>query len=516
MTIEAAKPQDTPQKVAKVESQPVAPLQSEASTDLSSKPIKTSESAANRPEVKPDVQPEVSKPEAVRPEVVKPLDKADKADNNDKSEKTEKSEKSEKSEKTEKTDKTDMTETAVLTTELRSAVDRASKVIVKMPSAGSDNSDVIIKADGKIQQNLNMDPQKPDSQNLVIAFEQKDPSTQGLSKEQADALQKLMKYVKEKDKEFTVDAPDQPLEKEVKVPNVEVPVVKADEPAKVQSRVESPEPQSVNPAQPSNSYSPSSYSPNSYASRGGSDTSSSGDYSSSNSYYSAPQDLSQVNMSELLMEWFAADPEKFKKLFPELFKKISGADGKIDLAKLQMLQKSNDPMLASMKESLPGLVSEFPPTKALSGGPASLSADAVNSTGAKLSDKAAQVADELSGSGYCAKGVSLAIERATGKTIYGNANDMRETLPSHGFTEASNKELKVGQVVHLYWTPEVYAQERAKRGDCPNYGDIAVIGKGKDGKLYAFNDNAIPLDDYLKKTRYDKNSLKVFNPPATA
>lgn len=496
MTMEAARSQDHPQKPVPVESPTAKPLQSEATLELSSKPNKANNVTETRAEVKPDsvkqesVKPEAikqesTKPEAVKREVVKSPDKATIAA------------------------QTEKAEHGALTTELKSAVDKASKVIVKMPSAGSDNSDVVIKPDGKIVHNLNMDPQKPDSQNLTIAFEQKDPSTQDLSKEQVEALQKLMVYVKDKDKEFTVHTPDSVVAKEVKTQEVPQPSVNVE-----QEKVDSPR---VEASQRSHSGGDQSYRssyPRSISSSGSSDYG--GDYSSSNSYSPAASEVNEASMSEVLMEWFTADPEKFKRLFPELYKKISGADGKIDLAKLQMLEKSGDPMLASLKDSLPNLVNEFPQTKALSGGPASLSADAVNSTGAKLADKASQVADEMSGSGYCAKGVSAAIERTTGKAIYGNANDMRETLPGHGFSEASSKDLKVGQIVHVYWTPEVYAQERAKRGNCPNYGDIAVIGKGKDGQLYAYNDNAVPLDNYLKKSRYDWNTLKAFNPPATA
>ena len=233
-------------------------------------------------------------------------------------------------------------------------------------------------------------------------------------------------------------------------------------------------------------------------------------------------DWSQVDLFDLLMDWFESDGETFKKLLPGLFKKIAGTNGRIDQKKLRQLVDSKDPGLKLLRAELPRLSEAFPNVPEPHGNAhktleahekVSTSCDAINPTGAKLADKAAQVSDELGTYGYCAKGVSYAIERATGKIIYGNANDMRKSLPEEGFTVSNSKKLKVGQVVHVYWTPEVYAQEQARRGPCPNYGDIAVIGRGRDGQLYAYNDAATPLNDYLQKSRYDWSTLKVFNPP---
>ncbi|MDZ4837906.1 MAG: hypothetical protein SGJ27_29325 [Candidatus Melainabacteria bacterium] len=215
------------------------------------------------------------------------------------------------------------------------------------------------------------------------------------------------------------------------------------------------------------------------------------------------------------MDWFESDPETFKKLMPHLFKKIAGSNGKLDPKKLRQVVDSKDPELVKLKGQLPQLAEAFPSSKKGGSDGISSSGDAVNATGAVLAEKAACVSSELGTSGYCAKGVSFAIERATGKVIWGNANDMRQSLPDQGFTVAQSKDLKVGQVVHVYWTPEVYAQEQARRGPCPNYGDIAVIGKGRDGQMYAYNDAATPLSNYLQKSRYDWNTLKVFNPPSS-
>jgi hypothetical protein len=396
-------------------------------------------------------------------------------------------------------------ESGKLTPELKSAVDNSAKVIVKMPSANTEGADLVIKRDGSIVQYLNMDPNKDGSKNLTVSLEK--GSGNSLSKEQAEALKELVAYTKTRNKEFSVEAP--PTSPPKATPNTA-------ESASQEIPAGSPGPRPGAPEASSagrsggesgtgRSYSNPGASPERSANHGtGGDTG----YRSS-----AQRDWSQVDLSELLMEWFGADPETFKRLMLELYKKIAGADGKIDPKKLRQLQESNDPLLGSVKNQLPLFAEVFPPTQGSSGA-VSASGDAVNATGEKLSDAAAQVAAELPGSGYCAKGVSYAIERATGLVIGGNANDMRVSLPDHGFSLANPKEpLKVGQVVHVNWTSEVHQEEQGRRGPCPNYGDIAVITRGKDGKLYAANDNMIPLDDYLGKDRYAWNTLKVFNPP---
>jgi hypothetical protein len=91
---------------------------------------------------------------------------------------------------------------------------------------------------------------------------------------------------------------------------------------------------------------------------------------------------------------------------------------------------------------------------------------------------------------------------------------MRKSLPDHGFSVANSNNLKVGQIAHVYWTPEVWEQEKRIRGkNTPNYGDIFVIGKDKNGQLIALNDNKIPLENHLSNPRYDISTLKVFTPP---
>ncbi len=389
-----------------------------------------------------------------------------------------------------------------LTPELKSAVEHSERVIVKMPSHDTEGTDLVIKRDGSILQYLNVDPNKDSSKNLTVSFEK--GSGDSLSEEQAEALKELLAYTKTRNKEFSVETPPTAAPKSAEGASPEFP---AGSPGPILGAPEaSSADRSSGESGTGRSYSNPGASPERSASYGtGGDTG----YRSS-----AQRDWSQVDLEELLIEWFGADPETFKRLMPELYKKIAGADGKIDPKKLRQLQESNDPLLGSVKNQLPLFAEVFPPTQGSSGA-VSASGDVVNATGAKLSDAAAQVSAELPGSGYCAKGVSYAIERATGLVIGGNANDMRESLPDHGFTVANSKDLKVGQVVHVYWTPEVYAQERARRGPCPNYGDIAVITRGKDGKLYAANDNMIALDDYLGKDRYAWNTLKVFNPPVS-
>jgi len=508
MANEIAKPQDaTPEVTA--ERQSNAPLHKEAVVELSSKskapqntpdqsvPVKQLEAASTD---KP-----TNKVEPLKSEAAKPVDNFAPPS----STRTLQADKSvaPKLDDTNRKSTPEVAEKGKLTAEMKQAVDSSSKVIVKIHANDGDNSDLVIKSDGTIVQKLNMDPKASTKGHLTVGVEsegaiEKGSAAKKLTEAQAAALREVMAYVNSKNKDFSVEMPppvkqDQPKAELKSVTQPEVSNEKLTPPAS-EARYTQPGRRGYS--------NPGSFAPSYEASPGSNMV---------ENIYSAPApiDFSQVDLSELLMEWFSADPEKFKKLMPELYKKIAGADGKIDPKKLSQLQNANEPLLENLKTQLPSLANEFPATKALSGGAVSTSGDAINPTGAKLAEKAAQVSDELPGSGYCAKGVSLAIERATGKTIFGNANDMRETLPGNGFKEASSKELKVGQVVHVYWTPEVYAQEQARRGPCPNYGDIAVIGKGKDGQLLAINDNSMPLNDYLAKSRYDWNTLKVFNPP---
>ncbi len=359
--------------------------------------------------------------------------------------------------------------------EMRAAIEAASSITV---TADCSNADVVLKPDGTIQQFLRMDRKGGD---FVIALERGDFVPDISADKQFQLFKSLMEYAQELGKIVEMDFASGPVRTASDTDNYSPVRTVYDTGRQVARTTTDTSYRPERTISDTGSYQPA---------RTISDTSA----------YQPPQtDWSQVDLFDLLMDWFASDPETFKKRMPELYKKIVGANGRIDTKKLRHLVDSKDPSLESLR--LP------------SSGKVSTSCEAVNATGAKLADKAAQVSDELGTYGYCAKGVSYAIERATGKIIYGNANDMRETLPSEGFTVSKSKELKVGQVVHVYWTPEVYAQEQARRGPCPNYGDIAVIGKGHDGQLYAFNDAATPLDDYLKKSRYDWNTLKVFNPP---
>ncbi|MBX3073221.1 hypothetical protein KF913_04830 [Candidatus Obscuribacterales bacterium] len=359
--------------------------------------------------------------------------------------------------------------------EMRAAIEAASSITV---TDDCSNADVVLKPDGAIQQFLRMDRKGGD---LVIALEKGDFVPDISADKQFQLFKSLMEYAQE-------------LGKVVEMDFASGPVLTASDTGNYSSaRTVYDTGRQVARTTTDTSYRPERT------------ISNAGGYQpartiSDTSAYQPPQvDWSQIDLFDLLMDWFASDPEAFKKRMPGLYKKIVGANGRIDTKKLRHLVDSKDASLESLRSPSTGKVST--------------SCDAVNATGAKLADKAAQVSGELGTYGYCAKGVSYAIERATGKIIYGNANDMRETLPSEGFTVSKSKDLKVGQVVHVYWTPEVYAQEQARRGPCPNYGDIAVIGKGRDGQLYAFNDAATPLDDYLKKSRYDWSTLKVFTPP---
>ena len=359
--------------------------------------------------------------------------------------------------------------------EMRAAIEAASSITV---TDDCSNADVVLKADGAIQQFLRMDRKGGD---LVIALEKGDFVPDISADKQFQLFKSLMEYTQELGKVVEMDFASGPVRTASDTGNYSSARTVYDTGRQVARTTTDTSYRPERTISDAGGYQPA---------RTVSDTSA----------YQPPQvDWSQIDLFDLLMDWFASDPEAFKKRMPGLYKKIVGADGRIDTKKLRHLVDSKDPSLESLRSH--------------SGGKVSTSCDAVNATGAKLADKAAQVSDELGTYGYCAKGVSYAIERATGKIIYGNANDMRETLPSEGFTVSKSKDLKVGQVVHVYWTPEVYAQEQARRGPCPNYGDIAVIGKGRDGQLYAFNDAATPLDDYLKKSRYDWSTLKVFTPP---
>lgn len=359
--------------------------------------------------------------------------------------------------------------------EMRAAIEAASSITV---TDDCSNADVVLKADGAIQQFLRMDRKGGD---LVIALEKGDFVPDISADKQFQLFKSLMEYAQELGKVVEMDFASGPVRTASDTGNYSSARTVYDTGRQVARTTTDTSYRPERTISDAGGYQPA---------RTISDTSA----------YQPPQvDWSQIDLFDLLMDWFASDPEAFKKRMPGLYKKIVGADGRIDTKKLRHLVDSRDPSLESLRSPSSGKVST--------------SCDAVNATGAKLADKAAQVSDELGTYGYCAKGVSYAIERATGKIIYGNANDMRETLPSEGFTVSKSKDLKIGQVVHVYWTPEVYAQEQARRGPCPNYGDIAVIGKGRDGQLYAFNDAATPLDDYLKKSRYDWSTLKVFTPP---
>lgn len=396
--------------------------------------------------------------------------------------------------------------------EFKTAINDSSKVIVRMPPCDTAGSDIVIKRDGTIIHYLNLSPQN-DGRNLVISLEKAVGADSGLTIEQKESLNDLISYTKYLEKEFSVEFPDSMRDETAKVSksgNIlrealsrllrhknQVPPLSAHQPpvddAELNNRAFS------NTAPPERSFDRSARSGTADNTR----------YVPSNN-----RDWTQVNLFDLLTDWFSADPETFQKLMPGLYKKIAGANGKLDATKLRKLLESKDPMMNNLKSQLPRLADSFPSAKHSTADHMSSSDNAVNKTGAVLAEKAAKVSEELGSSGYCAKGVSFAIERATGKVIWGNANDMRESLPEQGFTVSQSKQLKVGQVVHVYWTPEVYAQEQARRGPCPNYGDIAIIGKGRDGQLYAYNDAATPLNNYLQKSRYDWNTLKVFNPPS--
>lgn len=453
--------------------------------------------------------------------------------------------------------------TIVRTPELKTALDAAPSVVLKMETNNNSRADMVVKRDGSIEHYLNMDAASQRNRDLVIAVERDDTGTNSLAEplteSQKKTLSELKEYLCDSQKKFTVNDIELETKKETnkgegdndksnkendgkengkenykKLSDIfkDSDIFKTFE----RNRNYSGPMRRATDSGASRVASASDYSPG--ASSAGRFSAS--DYSprsvSPGPYFPAARiDWNQIDLFDLMMDWFGADEEAFKELMPGLFKKIFGPNGKIDPKKLRRLVDSKDPGLKELRKELPRLAESFPNSRIIreltssagdgnsssqSGDRSSSShekvsscSDAVNATGAVLADKAAQVSSELGTYGYCAKGVSFAIERATGKIIWGNANDMRKTLPSEGFTETQSKNLKVGQVVHVYWTPEVYAQEQARRGPCPNYGDIAIIGKGEDGQLYAYNDAATPLNDYLQKSRYDWNTLKVFNPP---
>jgi len=356
----------------------------------------------------------------------------------------------------------------------------------------SNDVDVLVKRDGTVEHYLNLNETIDQNKKLVIAFEQEsdgEPLTDG----QSVVLKQLMDYMNVSNKSVELE----PALLERVAGATETPPARSTEPAP--RRAGSPHlPGSsqfgAGPDARRNAF------PSRWSDQGGQGT-------DSDTIPDYPDN--QVDLFEFLMQLFNSNEETFKKLMPGLYKKVVGANGKIDAGKLRKLVDSKDPEVESLKKQFP----QFGDSQKSDKASASTSCDAVNKTGAVLAEKAEEVSGELGSTGYCAKGVSFAIERATGKVIWGNANDMRESLPGEGFKVADNKNLKVGQVVHVYWTPEVYAQEQARRGPCPNYGDIAIIGKGHDGQLYAYNDAATPLDNYLQKSRYDWSTLKVFNPP---
>jgi hypothetical protein len=404
-------------------------------------------------------------------------------------------------------------EKSILTAEVKQAIDGSDQVKVKALAKG-EQADLIVKADGSIEQKIKMSPIQDKAKVLTIGVELGDASSK-LSEAQEKTLNSLLKLAQSKDK-LQANSTDE-LEKHLGArllangESGQTGQANSEVGGTIPSLSQGIEGGGVNRS--SDSFVSSAA--GAYSGTRG-DSAVQSPYSQpSESYnsFASPPDFRQVDISALLMEWFAADPEKFKKLMPDLYAKLKGADGKLDPAKLKEFSQTDSAMLTSLRSTIPSIASEFPEAKALSAVGYTTSAEAISQSGAKLAEQAAKVSDQLGGSGYCAKGVSYAIENAFGMIIPGNANDMRESLPKYGFTVDSGKELKVGQVVHVPWTPEVYAQERARRGNCPNYGDIAVIGKGKDGQLYAYNDNAIPLNDYLSKSRYDWNQMKVFNPP---
>ncbi len=405
--------------------------------------------------------------------------------------------------------KAEVAEKGNLTSEMKAAVDKSEKIVVKIAPAGGDKddkSDLVIKADGTIVQNLNMDPKRTDSKNLTVSVEQTVGSTETLTEQQNDALEKVLAYAKEKNKEVTLDKA-----------NPSAPTEASESSA-------APIPSAGPPRAGDSGGGGGGFAPSGDGMAGGGGASGAADsgagYSGDGGYSSpSPPDYSKVDLSALVTEWFndPASLEKFKKLYPELYAKLLGPDGKLDMNKLRQMKASNDPLLEGLREKLPTIAAEFPESKALSSVP-SASGEYVNPTGKKIAESAKQVSREMGGTGLCATAVSEAIKRAMGVDIWGNANDIPKDLVKHGFTEVDPKNgLKPGQVLVVPWTEEVYAQERLKRGQhVANIGDTVVIGKDSEGKLKAYNDAEYTLNGYLEKQRYAFEKLRVFNPPATA
>jgi hypothetical protein len=392
--------------------------------------------------------------------------------------------------------------------ELRAALNGASSVRV-LPAADASDADLVIKRDGSIEQFIKLNRSVVDQGELIIAMETDIPGMKNLTISQIKTLQDLSDYLDRIQKELCIDSiteiEGEPIDALPGGSKRHARDASQHNPAPIEPGRTSPSGiNGMDNAATTRALNRSSDQAESFSAGTGRDTT---------LRQTAQRDWSDVDLFQLLLDWFSSDEETFKKLMPGLYKKIAGANGKIDLKRLRKIVDSKDPILKPLRNEFPRIAEAFSSATKSGGDQVSASCDAVNPTGAVLAVKAAQVSNELGTSGYCAKGVSYAIERATGKVIWGNANDMRNSLPEQGFSVAQSKDLKVGQVVHVYWTPEVYAQEQARRGPCPNYGDIAVIGKGHDGKLYAYNDAATPLDDYLQKSRYDWSTLKVFNPP---
>ncbi len=400
-----------------------------------------------------------------------------------------------------------------LSVEFKTAINDSSKVIVRMPPCDTTRSDIVIRRDGTIVHYLNLSPQK-DGRNLVISLEKTAGANSGLTVEQKESLNDLIAYTRSREKEFSIEFPE-PMRDETRKTTSSGNILREALSRLLRNKNQVLPPPDHQPSPVGDTVSNGAFSTSAPQQRSFDQSAHSSTTDNTRYVPSNNRDWTQVNLFELLMDWFGADPETFQKLMPGLYKKVAGANGKLDATKLRKLLESKDPMVSNLKNQLPRLAESFPSAKHSTADHMSPSDNAINKTGEVLAEKAAKVSEELGSSGYCAKGVSFAIERATGKVIWGNANDMRESLPEQGFTVSqSSKELKVGQVVHVYWTPEVYAQEQARRGPCPNYGDIAIIGKGRDGQLYAYNDAATPLNNYLQKSRYDWSTLKVFNPPS--
>ncbi len=399
-----------------------------------------------------------------------------------------------------------------MTSEMKAAVDKSEKIVVKMAPAGGDKddkSDLVIKADGTIVQNLNMDPKKAESQHLTVSVEQNIGSSETLTKQQQDALEKVLAYAKGKNKEVTLAESASSTPPEAKEGKA-TPVPNAAQP-------------SAGDSGGGGGGGGGSAPSGDAAMSGGADGGAYGAASDSGAGYSgdggysnpSPPDYSKVDLSALVTEWFndPASLEKFKKLYPELYAKLLGPDGKLDMNKLKQMKASNDPLLEGLREKLPTIASEFPETKALSSVP-SASGDYVNETGKKIADIAWKNSSPTGTGGWCAGTVSKTIEEATGHIVYGNANHFPANLAKIGYTKGDPNNLKVGEIVVVPWTKEVWAAERAKRGDCENIGDTGVVGRDpKSGRLMILNDLRYPIDRYFTSSRYDFSQLQVLRPP---